>query len=438
MAKKKYASLASLQTFLENLREIFSPLVHTHKISDLTDYTVDSELSSTSTNPVQNSAIDAEFNAISDAMGALELAVDGKANATHNHDDLYYTEDEIDTKLSGINDSISNITSGTTKVAYSTHADSSDHAASADTSTKATQDGSGNVIVDTYETKEDAAAKLEEAKEYADNLPVVLYDEQTLTEEQKTQARKNIGANDYDWHQLYSSDTYTNNSYWAANYYSDGTNGLSSWEEGIKITSPSDSNYNALYMFLNALSSMYRSGNTSYWLTRAIDNGQVLLDAGIIEANKAYLIVYAASRYEMEHPWLCSEMYINYNSNRERWLLADARNNTARILGFYTNGTISGNYITENDKRLTMANMPAESKAVGDALALKADLDHTHEEIKQSDWDQTDETAIDFIKNKPNEEDAMELMYEMNVIDPAAAIDGSLYTDKNGVIYTLI
>lgn len=223
MAKKKYASLASLRTFLENLKEIFSPLVHTHKISDLTDYTVDSELSSTSTNPVQNSTIDAEFNAISDAMGALELAVDGKANATHNHDDLYYTEAEIDTKLSGINDSISNITSGTTKVADSTHADSADHASSADTSMKATQDGSGNVIVDTYETKEGAEERIAEAL--------------------------------------------------------------------------------------------------------------------------------AAS---------------------------------------------------------------------------------------QADWDQTDETAIDFIKNKPNEEDAMELMYEMNVIDPAAAIDGSLYTDKNGVIYTLI
>ena len=39
----------------------------------------------------------------------------------------------------------------------------------ADTATKATQDASGNIITDTYETKEDANAKLKAAKTYANN-----------------------------------------------------------------------------------------------------------------------------------------------------------------------------------------------------------------------------------------------------------------------------
>lgn len=49
--------------------------------------TVDSSLSSTSANPVQNKVI--------------TNALNGKANSTHTHDDRYYTETEINTKLNG-------------------------------------------------------------------------------------------------------------------------------------------------------------------------------------------------------------------------------------------------------------------------------------------------------------------------------------------------
>lgn len=47
--------------------------------------TVDAELSTTSTNPVQNNVI--------------KSALDGKSNTGHTHDDRYYTESEINTKL---------------------------------------------------------------------------------------------------------------------------------------------------------------------------------------------------------------------------------------------------------------------------------------------------------------------------------------------------
>lgn len=49
--------------------------------------TVDSELSTISTNPVQNKVIKSAF--------------DGKSNTGHTHDDRYYTETEINTKLNG-------------------------------------------------------------------------------------------------------------------------------------------------------------------------------------------------------------------------------------------------------------------------------------------------------------------------------------------------
>ena len=105
---KKYVSLNRLQTFLENLSNKFASLTHKHTLSDLTDYEIDNSLSPTSTNPVQNKAIDAEFDAIATAMNALELAVDGKSDSDHIHDDRYYTETEIDQKLANKSDSTHN------------------------------------------------------------------------------------------------------------------------------------------------------------------------------------------------------------------------------------------------------------------------------------------------------------------------------------------
>lgn len=78
MATKKYVSLSKLSTFLSKLKTTFAAISHTHKISDLTDYTVDSALSSTSTNPIQNKVLNEEFEAIATAMNALESDIDSK------------------------------------------------------------------------------------------------------------------------------------------------------------------------------------------------------------------------------------------------------------------------------------------------------------------------------------------------------------------------
>lgn len=132
-----------------------------------------------------------------------------KANIDHNHNEMYYTESEIDSKISAVNTSITNITNGSvivkeaehaisadiadtatkaTKADTATHATKADsateathatnanHATTADSATtagsatRATQDGNGKVISSTYETKTDASAKLEEAKAYADSV----------------------------------------------------------------------------------------------------------------------------------------------------------------------------------------------------------------------------------------------------------------------------
>ena len=57
MTIRKYINLDNLSTFLSGLRTTFAALVHTHTMSDITDFAVDDTLSPTSTNPVQNKVI---------------------------------------------------------------------------------------------------------------------------------------------------------------------------------------------------------------------------------------------------------------------------------------------------------------------------------------------------------------------------------------------
>lgn len=85
----KYVSPSKLSIFLDNLKNIFSPLTHVHNLSEIADYIVDSELSPTSTNPVQNTVLNAEFEAISEALNVYDLVLDDKADINHNHDDKY-------------------------------------------------------------------------------------------------------------------------------------------------------------------------------------------------------------------------------------------------------------------------------------------------------------------------------------------------------------
>ena len=128
--------------------------------------------------------LESDMNLLRDELKAYaDDVASGQVSADHNHDDKYYTEAELDAKFDEVDESISGITSGSITVAKAEQATNADKATLADnatratiadtattagSATKATQDASGNVIVDIYETKSDALAKLEQAKSYAD------------------------------------------------------------------------------------------------------------------------------------------------------------------------------------------------------------------------------------------------------------------------------
>lgn len=72
---------------------------------------VDSALSASSTNPVQNKVVNTAISNLNDLVGGTKVsdqintAIANKSDVGHTHDDKYYTESEIDSKLSGKSDS---------------------------------------------------------------------------------------------------------------------------------------------------------------------------------------------------------------------------------------------------------------------------------------------------------------------------------------------
>lgn len=109
-------------------------------------------------------------NALNNAKEYTDEIAKTKSDVGHTHNDVYYTESEIDAKISEVNVSVSNIIDGSTIVAKANHAIDSDNATNSTYAESATQDGNYNIITETYETKEESASKLEEAKSYSDEV----------------------------------------------------------------------------------------------------------------------------------------------------------------------------------------------------------------------------------------------------------------------------
>lgn len=137
MSEKKYLGSDGLIRLVANLINQFANKEHTHP--------VDSELSSTSINPVQNQALKSKFDEV-------EAAIADKPDLS----DL--ESGDIVVKESEHADSATTADSATN----ANHANTADSATSANTAasaTKATQDVNGNVISETYQTIANATSQ---------------------------------------------------------------------------------------------------------------------------------------------------------------------------------------------------------------------------------------------------------------------------------------
>ena len=91
---------------------------------------VDSSLSSSSTNPVQNKVVNSALGGKANSSHShsisnitnLQSSLDGKSATSHTHDDRYYTETEMNTKLNGkANSSHTHTASQISDLTVSTH-----------------------------------------------------------------------------------------------------------------------------------------------------------------------------------------------------------------------------------------------------------------------------------------------------------------------------
>lgn len=88
--------------------------------------------------------------------------------------------------------------------------------------------------------------------------------------------------------------------------------------------------------------------------------------------------------------------------------------------------------MSEN-KRVTIPFLEKVLKPIVDLVKTKADK----KDVVQSDLNETDSSSMAFIKNKPDENTAMELAADLGLIDPVTDENGAIYTDKNGEILSL-
>lgn len=91
MAIKKFATLNTLSEFLDGLKTIFANITHTHQKSEIIDLIIETELSSTSENLVQNKTVslalesiveqtNAGFDSVNDKIDKIEIpSLDGYA-----------------------------------------------------------------------------------------------------------------------------------------------------------------------------------------------------------------------------------------------------------------------------------------------------------------------------------------------------------------------
>lgn len=193
MSVKKYLSLEGLSEYDALVKEEISSAVsgkanssHTHSISNITNLqstldTINTEIDGSikslsvsgktitytkndgSTGTITTQDTNTDTNVTNTLATTTKAYVTGTTSATTSTGtQVFDTGVYLDTTAG-------QLVATTFKGALDGNAKTATSATSATSATKATQDGSGNTITSTYETKSDASAKLTEAKTYADS-----------------------------------------------------------------------------------------------------------------------------------------------------------------------------------------------------------------------------------------------------------------------------
>ena len=97
--KNEFLDESGLQSVINKFVALFAKITHTHELSEISDYTVDSSLSSTSTNPVQNKIITVEINRINETLSGTAY-IDVEDNENIEYPDISTSDNIVDSALS--------------------------------------------------------------------------------------------------------------------------------------------------------------------------------------------------------------------------------------------------------------------------------------------------------------------------------------------------
>ena len=97
--KNEFLDESGLQYVINKFVTFFAKITHTHKLSEISDYTVDNSLSSTSTNPVQNKIITVEINRINETLSGTAY-IDVEDNENIEYPDISTSDIIVDSALS--------------------------------------------------------------------------------------------------------------------------------------------------------------------------------------------------------------------------------------------------------------------------------------------------------------------------------------------------
>ena len=244
--------------------------------------------------------------------------------------------------------------------------------------------------------KEQVQTAVQDAKQYADDLNTttsnkiksidkeidVIFDEienfsadsvqyvaQKLTDAQMAQARKNINANGFDWHAIGEHNGYAAN---MSNY-----NSIMDWDELLTVPSSTSSSTPAFGTLLAAVSVLLTGYDKGVSKESALkDFNAAILDlsnAGI--SPSGYRIVHTL---DVENANKYLFVVMQYNANNNRWILTDQTGDVTRFVAVTGDEIIDDTTLIYPDATLSIDGRAADAKAVGQALGLKAELEHNH------------------------------------------------------------
>lgn len=215
---------------------------------------------------------------------------------------------------------------------------------------------------------------------------VVLYTEQELTDEQRKQARRNIAEVQYDWHEVVGyGGTYT-----LADFGVYWGNSEFDIEGAMNLTSTVLSTYSALGCLHGCVSRLWSQAdieaNIAAWMPRIIPDFESISNAGLLPNTSMSICAKSRARDNIQLIYSIGSIDGNYThfvqfyspiSNTDIGVIY-YNNNTGEYSASRHIGAVQGNAST--DETLSLHFYAADAKAVGEALATKADSSHTHDD----------------------------------------------------------